>query len=217
MGWFSRFTRFGDAHMVYGQERDNSCGLASIMMVVFKINKLKPGAQALHTENAVIKTFTDTLGYAPQVGTNQAGTTGSELVKVLNKLNVGKWEYHVCGDAGVAGKIMNSVGTDIFSFGSAAIANAIGRGAPIICGTDWDVAGGHWVVVDTVNNFFGSLYASVNDPWDADVHITPIKRGSTVRYIAEKAKTSWDAGGLRHEYAAKPSGGKMSDVVVKVG
>jgi len=82
----------------------------------------------------------------------------------------------------------------------------IARGQPIICGTDWDVSGGHWVVVDTVNNFFGTLYASVNDPWDADVHITPITRGTTVRYSADKAKTSWDAGGLRHEYAAKPSG-----------
>jgi hypothetical protein len=216
MGWFSRFTRFGDAHMVYGQERDNSCGLASIMMCVFKINKLTPGKQALHTENEVIKTFTDTLGYAPQVATNQVGTNGGELVKVLNKLNVGKWEYHQCGEAGVAGEIIDSVGTDIFSFGAAAIANAIARGQPIICGTDWDVTGGHWVVVDTVNNFFGTLYASVNDPWDADVHITPIARGSTVRYIAEKAKTSWDAGGIRHEWAAKPTGGKMSDVVVKV-
>ncbi|MBV9834639.1 MAG: hypothetical protein JO055_09550 [Alphaproteobacteria bacterium] len=216
MGWFSRFTRFGDAHMVYGQERDNSCGLASIMMCVFKINKLKPGAQALHTENAVIKTFTDTLGYAPQVGTNQAGTTGGELIQVLNKLNVGRWEYHQCGEGSVAGEIIDSVGTDIFSFGAGAIANAIARGQPIICGTDWDIRGGHWVVVDTVNNFFGSLYASVNDPYDADVHITPIERGKTVRYIAEKAKTSWDAGGVRHEYAAKPTGGKMSDVVVKV-
>jgi len=38
MAWFTRITRFGDVHLVYGQEHDRSCGLACIMMCVFKLN-----------------------------------------------------------------------------------------------------------------------------------------------------------------------------------
>ena len=53
MAWFTRFTRFGDVHLVYAQEQQNSCGIACVMMTVFKINKLTPGVRALHTEREI--------------------------------------------------------------------------------------------------------------------------------------------------------------------
>lgn len=40
------------------------------------------------------------------------------------------------------------------------------------------------MVIDTVNNFFGQLYASVCDPWDGDVHVTPFTIGSPFVYSA---------------------------------
>jgi hypothetical protein len=53
MAWFSRFTRFGDMHLVYGQEANMSCGIASVMMCVFKINKLNPGATSVTVEQDI--------------------------------------------------------------------------------------------------------------------------------------------------------------------
>lgn len=39
MSWYVRLTRFLSAHMVYSQEAENSCGMASIMMINFKQKK----------------------------------------------------------------------------------------------------------------------------------------------------------------------------------
>jgi len=45
MAWFTRFTRFGDIHRVYGQEKNISCGVACAVMAVYKIHKITPGTR----------------------------------------------------------------------------------------------------------------------------------------------------------------------------
>ena len=68
MAWFTRLTRFGDAHLVYGQEANMSCGIASVMMCVFKVNKLKPGAASVTVEKDIYQKYSQALGsaYTPE-------------------------------------------------------------------------------------------------------------------------------------------------------
>lgn len=205
MAWFTRFTRFGDSHIVYAQEEENSCGIASVMMVVFKINKLRPGRQAIHREEEIYRVYDRHWQRAypgRRGGTPYDGsiyTYASVLASTLNDLNCGRWEARNLGEGNVAQAIVDSVGTDIV--GTSPIVNALTRGTPIILLTKWWVGGGHFVVVDTVNNFLGTLYASVCDPWDGNVHITRFETGQPFHYEASTPRFSWDAGGTRHEYA----------------
>ena len=66
MAWFTRFTRFGDVHLVYSQEAENSCGIACVMMTVFKISKLSPGVRSLYKEKQI--TEETALGEADNAG-----------------------------------------------------------------------------------------------------------------------------------------------------
>ena len=205
MAWFTRFTRFGDAHLVYAQEEENSCGIACILMVVFKINKLRPGAQALHQETQIYRAYDRhfaTMRPAVRGGTPYDGsvyTYATILARTLNDLNCGTWEAVNLNENAVSQAIVDSVGTDVV--GAGPVVNALTRGSPIILLTRWDVGGGHFIVVDTVNNFLGRLYASVCDPWDGNVHITRFSTGSPFEYEASTPRFSWDLGGRRHEYS----------------
>ena len=218
MAWFTRFTRFGDAHLVYAQEAENSCGIASIMMVVFKINKFRPGKTALHEEEKIYKAYDKHFkadkpgirGGKPYDGS--VYSYASLLGKTLNDLNCGTWEAKNIGEANVSQAVVDSVGTDIV--GAGPIVNAATRGYPIILLTKWDQGGGHFVVVDTVNNFLGTLYASVCDPWDGNVHITKFETGKSFEYEASTPRLSWDLGGERHEYSGS-HGGTMRGWVVR--
>lgn len=200
MGWFTRFTRFGDAHLVFGQEAENSCGIACVRMCVFKVNKIEPGKTALQTEQQIYKV------YSQASGRNYDGSTytfANILADTLNKLNCGTWAADFVGAAGVSDAIIASVGTDIVGLGPAI--NSFRRGYPIIVLVGWGRGGAHFVVVDTVNSFFGSLYASVCDPWDGDVHITSFKPGQAFNYIASSNPSSWSIGS-HHEYKQQAAG-----------
>lgn len=205
MGWFTRFTRFGDSHMVYAQEAENSCGIACVMMVVFKVNKLTPGRKATHIEGKIYKAYDKhwkakypgIRGGTPYDGSIYSYAT--LLAKTLNDLNCGQWEAVNIGESRVSKAIIDSVGTDYV--GAGPLLNSLTRGSPIILLTRWTVGGGHFIVVDTVNYFFGSLYASVCDPWDGNVHITPFDLDTSFTYEASTPRLSWDLGGKRHEYS----------------
>ena len=116
MGWFTRFSRFGDFHLVYGQEAQNSCGIASVMMCVFKVNKLKPGKKAVHVETEVYKAYDKHLaGSSVDDGYVYDGsvyTYAGLLADTLNDLNVGKWEAKNVGTTAVAQTIVDSVGKE---------------------------------------------------------------------------------------------------------
>ena len=218
MAWFLRFTRFVSVHAVYAQENENSCGIASVIMVNFKLKKdlilsaastasipyvgpaiakkLTGAAldSAIAAEKEVYKIYGNVSG---KTYDGSVYTFADELAKTLNKLGIGNWEAKFVGETSVAQAVLDSVTKEV----------------PIIMLTNWDVGGGHFVVCDEVNGSDPS-YASVCDPWDGDVHVVKFKKGETFRYLAEKQLLSWDIGGIRHEYATA-SGGKMNGWVVR--
>ena len=218
MAWFTRFTRFGDTHLVYAQEEENSCGIACVMMCVFKINKLRPGSQATYKETEIYKAYDKHFkAMKPNVRGNKAydGSIYSYatiLAKTLNDLNCGTWEAKCLAETAVSQAVVDSVGTDIV--GAGPLVNSIMRGYPIILLTRWDQGGGHFIVVDTVNSVFGRLYASVCDPWDGNVHITHFQTGKAFEYEASTPRFSWDLGGKRHEYSGS-SGSTVRGWVIR--
>lgn len=203
MGWFTRFTRFGDAHIVFSQEGDNACGIACTMMCVFKITKLTPGVTSVYTEQQIYAAYSAASGAAYD---GSAYTYTNHLATVLNGLSCGTWEQANVGPNGVADAIIDSVGTDIV--GAGPIVNSLHRSWPIIVLVGWDGGkGAHFVVVDTVNSVLGNTYASVCDPWDGDVHITPFSSGQPFHYTGEASPFSWSIGpGPEHSYALPSTG-----------
>src|SRR5262245_31467256 len=136
MGWFVRVTRFASVHMVYGQEKENSCGIASCIMVNFKMKKglvasaastislpgIGPTIAPILTKAALnsavaIEQEVDKV-YSDVSGTNYDGsayTFTDQLAKVLNKLGIGTWEDKFVGESGVAGAVMDSLnGSDSY-------------------------------------------------------------------------------------------------------
>src|SRR5437879_12918072 len=94
MAWFTRFTRFGDLHLVYGQEANMSCGIASVMMCVFKINKLKPGADAVTVETDIYKKYEAAMGGGCHYDPTKIGTYPEKLATILNSFTDGNWKWH---------------------------------------------------------------------------------------------------------------------------
>src|SRR5215510_3456057 len=92
MAWFSRFTRFGDVHLVYGQEANMSCGIASIIMCVFKINKLKPGTTAITVEKELYKEYEAVT--KSKYDAEHEGTYPRKLARILNGYTKGHWRWH---------------------------------------------------------------------------------------------------------------------------
>lgn len=196
MAWFSRITRFGDVHMVYGQEAGMSCGIASVLMCVFKINKLSPGKQAVQIESDVYNAYSTASGaqYKPE----KRGTHPTHLVTVLNGLNCGKWTWS------------NKAGVDASKFIIEKVGICGGLGPtvdcnPIIVGVDWDGGGAHWIVIDTIRDFFGSKYSTVCDPWDANVHVEKISRSKAFEYTPGDGGFSVDFWG-EHKGQSSPYG-----------
>lgn len=193
MAWFTRFTRFGDMHYVYGQERGMSCGLASSTMLVFKVNKLTPGVRAMRDEDQIIDTYQKVTGHAYDIA---HGTFPEDLVKVLNALTKKKWRNDYLTGAAATQAIIDNVGVTPAPGPTMNV-------TPIIIGVNWQGGGAHWLVIDTVRKFGGKLYATVCDPWDGDVHVTPISVGKTFEYVAKPDKTSWSLRGIGDKLLGK--------------
>jgi hypothetical protein len=172
--------------MVYGQERDNSCGLASIMMCVFKINKLKPGAAAVTVEEDIDQKYEAAIGKAYDSETT--GTFPDKLASVLNTLTSGRWKAQVFPPQDVPQKLIDRIG---ITSGMGPTVNC----EPVIVGVDWDLGGAHWVVVDSIRQFMGSTYATICDPWDANLHVQSFEVGKTFYYDAASGGFSINFGG----------------------
>jgi hypothetical protein len=209
MAWFTRFTRFGDAHLVYAQEAENSCGIACVLMTVFKINKFTLGRPAVHAERRIYDVYGAAAGATYD---GSAYTYANHLATTLCQLDVGTWTAENIGANAVSQAIMDHVGVQ--TVGAGPLVNALVPGAPMITLVGWGTGGAHFVVVDTVNRFAGRLYASVCDPWDGDVHITPFAAGAPFHYVGAASPFSWDLGGTRHEYST-PSVGNSNGWVIR--
>lgn len=206
MAWFSRFTRFLDAHLVYSQEAENSCGIACTLMVVFKLNKLTPGKQALYAEKEIYD------AYGKESGSTYDGsayTYTNHLAATLCKLNVGNWAQANLPVNDVPEAIADTVG--VKGIGPK-LTYDTGK-APIIVLVGWTGGGAHFVVIDSVVETGGKKYATVCDPWDGNVHVTELKYNQPFDYVGARVPWSWQLGGKRHQYET-PNPGTASGWVV---
>lgn len=204
MAWFSRFTRFGDMHIVYGQEKDNSCGMASIMTAYFKANKLTPGAPALYAEERVIKVYEQMKGSTHDFERN--GAIDNLVVNTINKLDGNKWSYqYKAGGTGMGALVADKVGLS-GGFGPTFVVS------PVLIGITWTGGGGgHWAVVDTVRTLFGGMTATICDPWDTNVHMQDFSRGGVFTYRPGKGGFMVSFGS--HKGQSSPYGKSASGVV----
>ncbi len=215
MSWFVRLSRFASVHMVRSQDKEMSCGMASIVMMNFKIKKglmfagMSAGAQlsasgvpggsyvgqtlsqaaydyAVKSEQEVYKIYNKHEG-----GTHDFDTTGaapSLYPKVLADLGLGQWERVNVGEAGIA---------------QAAI-DATKDGIPCMLGVSWDNGGGHAVVCDETHDFFGNKYLCICDPYNGELYVVSCTPGQSVRYDASDKPISTGTlfGGNARDYGA---------------
>lgn len=207
MAWFSRFNRFGDMHWVFGQENTIACGVACTIMAVFKIHKIRPGTKAVYTEEQIIKLAEKMFGPNPL---GAAGLNNDQLKQLLNapELKMPGWDIHTIDPKAVPQTIIDKVGV---TKRMGPVVNV----TPMILGIDWSGGGGHWVLVDTVREFMGKRYATVCDPWDANVHMVPISKDNTFEYTGKNV-VGFDFWGKRHNYDSPSTGGVfLGDVVYR--
>lgn len=201
MAWFTRFSRFGDMHFVFGQEQGMLCGPASARMCYTKINKLSPGAALYGTTKKIQDLYARWLGSAYDGATE--GTWPEGLVHALNNLNCGRWRKDSYAPNDAAQAIAYFVGT------RGAVGPAVDV-SPVIVGVNWDGStASHWVCVDTVRNAFGNLYATVCDPWDAGLHVQKMTIGKAFVYSADTT-LGVDLWGTHFSYD-QPSTGRVKD------
>jgi hypothetical protein len=188
MAWFSRISRWGDIHLVFGQRWQNSCGLASVLMCVFKTNKLTPGASSFRVETEVRDRYTQLLGSAYDPATT--GTFPQHLVTILNEFTNVTWAHTTPSVNDVSGQIVRSVGET-----SALVLGPTLGCSPVIVGIDWTGGGAHWVVIDSVRSLGSYRWATICDPWDTNLHINRFRIGHPFTYDAGDVVAGVDIGG----------------------
>lgn len=197
MAWFTRITRFGDVHFVFGQEKANTCGPACALMCYTKINKLSPGS-SLYNDTQKFQDLYEEWYQKPYDGEAE-GTWPEGLVYALNKMGCGKWTKTSVSGSDASQKIIDLVGTQ-GAFGAVMTVN------PIIVGVNWDGStASHWVCIDTVRGAFGSTYATICDPGDAGLHVQKITAGKPFVYEAE-ATIQFNLWGSAGEYSQPATG-----------
>jgi hypothetical protein len=184
--WFLRVDRFADVHAVCAQNKDNSCVLASIKMVAFKVNCLRPGHTALRTERLIEARY-KALEKNAAHDFNTTGGMPDIATEVLNSLGIGNWASEWPATQRVPELVTKYVGVDEMGLGLLGI-NAAKRGFPVILFCRWKGGGGHAIVCDTVTRVpMLGTYATLCDPWDADVHFEEIRKNRPFKYKPEKA------------------------------
>ena len=213
MSWFSRIDRFGSGHMVRSQDQDMSCGMASIVMVNFKMKKglmfagmaagaalstvPVPGASylgqtlsrsafdyAVASEQEEIDLYDNASGSVTDF--DQDGSDPDFYPQVLADLGLGDWESVDVGEAGLA----------------QAVIDATDDGSPVIVACMWNGGGGHALCIDETHSFFSTRYLCVCDPWDGELRLITCRPGSTVQYDGNYRPISTHAifGGHTHDY-----------------
>lgn len=206
--WFLRIDRFADVHLVAAQNQDQSCGLACIKMVVFKVNKLRPGTSSLTTEHELEKRYKQEAGEKAH-DFDLTGSSPSVMVKVLNSIGIGNWALESPPLNDVGTRVAKYVGTDQFGLGLTGI-NAALRGYPVILACYWAGGGGHAIVVDTVTNVPAlGIYATICDPWDANIHFEKIEAGKPMTYkpSAVSGVNFWGSTAVERKGGSRPPAG----------
>lgn len=210
MSWFVRLSRFLSVHMVYSQHAQNSCGIASMMMVNFKQKKgaMLAGLSAAGTVSTLpiigsaiaspLASLAIDYAVASEPGVYAAYTkvTGSpydgsqysdadNFPQVLRDLGLGEWEVY-----------------DMPANSFAETAEAATNKAPIIARVEWNGGGAHFVVIDE----FHMGYGCVCDPWDGELHVVRMPKNQRVTYNANDRVISMSFGGHRNTYPAGNTG-----------
>jgi hypothetical protein len=225
MSWFVRFTRFGSAHMVRSQDQSNSCAMASIIMINFKMKKsamfagMSAGAglsvsgipfgsylgqtlsnaainYAVKSEAEVSKLYEKVEGKAHDFEKN--GAMPDFLPPIMSDLGLGQWESVNVGEAGLVQAVIDAT-----------------KEAPVLLACVWDAGGGHALVVDECHSFFGTTYFCVCDPWDGELRPIAVTPGTTARYDGSDQPISITFGGDRREYPAGNNKGKFDGRIVR--
>lgn len=227
--WFMRIDRYASVHAVRSQDTikkgtkdsSNSCGIASILMVNFKMKKhlmvagFSAGAaisssgvplgsyiggqlskaaidQAVKEEPEIYKIYSAVTG---SIYNGSAYSDAQNFPEVLRQLSLGTWSCDWVGPGGFFEAAKKS--TD--------------AGNPVIGHVAWNGGGAHFVVIDEAH----SDSISVCDPWDAELRIVDAKAGAAINYDPNASVWSFSLpGGTRHEYD-KPSPGKFSGWIVR--
>lgn len=182
--WFLRFDRFGDSHAVAAQNKGQSCAPASIKMIAFKINKLRPGKSAFQLEKEIEKIFMQQAGETSHDFETQ-GSHRNIQERVLNQLGIGNWKWEQPTPSMIPQLLIDAVGKEVFGLGP--LVNTIRHKYPAVIGCNWSGGGGHALCVDTVTSVPGiGMFAAICDPWDANVHIQEIEIGRPITYIPKR-------------------------------
>lgn len=219
--WFARFDRFGSVHAVRSQDTitdkagkdvSNSCGIASILMVNFKMKKhlmlagVSAGASIASSGvplggyiggSLARSAFDQAVKEEPEIYKIYSAVTGSvydgssyayaqNFPEVLRRIGLIGWEsVHLS-----AAKVFD------------AVKESTDAGTPVIALVDWDNGGHHFVVVDQVHP---GGYVCVCDSWDGQLRLVQGSSGEFLDYDTMGAVWSFSFGGNRHT-ASKNSG-----------
>src|SRR3954447_11743803 len=191
MSWFSRFDRFASVHLVRSQDKSMSCGMASIVMVNFKLKKglmfagmtaganfsVMPIPYASYLGSTLARSALDyafkseqevhALAEKAKGSPNDFNVSGVSMglyPQILADLGLGTWESVNVGEGGIVQTAIDS--TD--------------DGCPVILNTHFDNGADHAVCVDETHSFFGTRHLCVCDPWDGELRLLTGTPGSTV-------------------------------------
>ncbi|HEX7757856.1 MAG TPA: hypothetical protein VF459_00015 [Caulobacteraceae bacterium] len=223
MAWFSRFDRYGSAHMVRSQDTvtqggadsSNSCGISSIMMVNFKVKAhlllsgLAAGAAVQANANRG-STFT---GGTLADGVRAALATEPEIYRIYTDVTGSPYDGSSYSDCRYFPSVLRRLGLgawETVSIGGSmfdAIKSATDGGLPVIALCHWTNGGGHFCCIDETHTTFGNTI-SVCDPWDGEQRIVSASGGGAISYDPSGFvfSTGNAFGGNRHTYDSASPG-----------
>jgi len=228
MSWFTRLDRFGSGHMVRSQDKDMSCGMASIVMVNFKMKKgLMFAGMAAGAAVQVVPIVGTCLGATlSQSAFDYAVKSEGEVYKLAEKAKGSPNDFNVTGvSMGLYPQILVDLGLGLWECVNVgeggvmqACIDATDDGTPVICNVHWDAGNDHAVCVDETHSLFGTTYLCVCDPWDGELRLLSGTAGSAVKYDGSynPISTGTFFGGDAHTYTPTANNkGKLDGWIVR--
>jgi len=173
MGWHTRVSRFGSVHQVFHQKDVNSCGPSCALMLYQRMRGVK-----LDKDDSY-------KGYDAYGNQNHGQRQGAAVGGAYDG-SAGTWFDDM------ARLMRNSLGESCKPFQGTFqectdLALLFVRdGVSILGSIGWynnnQRNGGHWIVLDRVENLFGKKYMVASDPGDGHVHVSSITKGQPFSY-----------------------------------